>query len=147
MHGSPQECERPDGTHTGRTSQFQREHELLLRGEVVIVKEKAGAQEAPRAPAKPSSQGERTKTMVKQNDSEDMQFNSAEMTTSLFVIISRLIKSADHQTQIRMKQELHHAIAELRHDPEAPQAPEVSNENLAKILEIFLKRLEKNLSQ
>lgn len=85
--------------------------------------------------------------MVKKNEEENQPFNSAEMTTSLFVIMSRLIKSADPNTQIRMKQELHHAIAELRHDPEAPQSPDVSNERIADILGIFLKRLEKNLSE
>ena len=68
--------------------------------------------------------------------------NALEITTAHTVLMSRLILSLDHPTQVRLREELGHAIAELRHDPQAPQAPGVSNKKVADALELFARKLD-----
>ena len=66
----------------------------------------------------------------------------AEALTAHTILIARLIKSLDLGTQGRLNQELYHAIAELRHDPQAPQNPGVSNEKVANLISSFAKKID-----
>lgn len=58
------------------------------------------------------------------------------------ILLSLLTSSLDDEARDRLKKKLQEAIWELRYDPEAPQVPDVSNENLAKILEVFVNKLD-----